>query len=203
MAFFVSTPNGKNDDGAKSFIMLIPNTARLHYQFIDETDKDFLFQLDQDPQVMKYLNGGKPSSKHTIENTFIPRLKAYRNKDKGWGLWKVIITETQQDIGWIIVRPMEFFSENPIFDNIELGWRFMRSSWGKGYATEAANNIKTILSQQPENKYFSATALVGNTGSIGIMKKLGMKYINTYLHSDSELGETEAVLYRLTNENPL
>lgn len=183
--------------------MLVPNSSRLHYQFIDETDKDFLFQLDQDPEVMKYLNGGKPTSKQTIENTFIPRLYAYRNSDKGWGLWKVTITEHQQDIGWILARPMAFFSENPIFDDIELGWRFMQSSWGKGYATEAAKHIQVILSQQPENKYFSATALLSNTGSISIMKKLGMKYINSYIHSDNELGEIEAVLYRLTNTKKL
>ena len=183
--------------------MLIANSSRLSYQLIDETDTDFLFQLDQNPEVMRYINGGKSSSRQTIEETFIPRLQAYRSSDKGWGLWKVTITETHQDIGWILVRPMEFFSSNPKLNDIELGWRFFQSSWGKGYATEAANNIKTILSQQPENKYFSATALVGNTGSIDIMKKLGMKYINTYRHSDSELGETEAVLYRLTNKKPL
>ncbi|WP_426370574.1 GNAT family N-acetyltransferase [Pseudocolwellia sp. HL-MZ7] len=178
--------------------MVITNSSRLSFHLIDETDKDFLFQLDQDPQVMKYLNGGKPTSKDVIENTFIPRLNAYRNKEKGWGLWKVTITETQQDIGWILVRPMDFFSDAPNLHDLELGWRFMKNSWGKGYATEAAIHIKNILSLQSEIKHFSATALIDNIGSISIMKKLGMTHIKTYLHSDNELGETEAVLYRLT-----
>lgn len=179
--------------------MLISSSSRLSYHFIDETDQDFLFQLDQDPEVMKHLNGGTPTPLKTIENTFIPRLNAYRNKDKGWGLWKITIIESQQDIGWVLVRPMGFFTDNPSVDDIELGWRFMQSNWGKGYATEAAIHIKTILSQQPENKYFSATALVDNTSSIGVMKKLGMKYINTYKHSDNDLGESKAVLYRWPN----
>jgi len=30
------------------------------------------------------------------------------------------------------------------------------------------------------------------------MKKLGMKYMSTYMHSDDNLGELEAVLYKLT-----
>lgn len=183
--------------------MLVPNSSRLSYHSIDETDKEFLFQLDQDPQVMKHLNGGSPTPLESIENRFIPRLNAYRNRDKGWGLWKVTIIESQQDIGWILVRPMSFFTDNPSVDDIELGWRFIQSSWGKGYATEAAIHIKTILSQQPDIKYFSATALAANTGSIAVMKKLGMKYVNTYQHSDEVLNETEAVLYRLINNKEL
>ena len=42
---------------------------------------------------------------------------------------------------------MHFFSDTPEFDNLELGWRFFRSSWGKGYASEAAIHIKQALSE--------------------------------------------------------
>ena len=99
-------------------------------------------------------------------------------------------------IGWVLVRPMGFFSESPEFDNIELGWRFKQSSWGMGYATEAAIQVKQALVVLGEAAKITATALEGNTGSISIMKKIGLKYIKTYTHKDSA-GEHCALYYQV------
>jgi len=179
--------------------MNIENSTRLNYQLIDETDSEFLFQLDQSPDVMRYINGGTMTTREDISQRFIPRLNAFTNTEKGWGLWKVTITETQQDIGWILVRPMDFFSDNPIWHDIELGWRFMQSTWGKGYASEAAIHIHQALAKQPENKVFSAVAMHDNAGSIAVMKKMGMEFIKSYTHSDSQLGDLDVVLYSMEN----
>jgi RimJ/RimL family protein N-acetyltransferase len=111
----------------------------------------------------------------------------------------VTVITTQQEIGWILVRPMDFFSDNPIWHDIELGWRFFQSTWGKGYASEAAIQIQQALAKQPENKVFSAVAMHGNNGSVGVMKKMGMEYIKSYTHSDSQLGDLDVVLYRMEN----
>lgn len=179
--------------------MDIKNSARLSYQPVDKNGHEFLFQLDQDPEVMRFINGGEMTSKEDIINLSIPRLYKYKNTEKGWGLWKVTVLATQQEIGWILVRPMDFFSAEPIWHDIELGWRFMRSTWGKGYATEAAIHIQQALAKRSENKVFSAVAMPENTGSIAVMKKMGMEYIKTYIHKDSQLGDTAAVLYRMQN----
>jgi len=174
-------------------------SARLSYQLIDESDSEFLFQLDQDPDVMRYINGGVTTTREDIIDKFIPRLNAYKNAEKGLGLWKVSITETHQAIGWVLARPMEFFSDNPSWHDIELGWRFMQSSWGKGYASEAAKQVQQTLAKQSGNKFFSATALQDNAGSIAVMKKIGMQYVKSYIHSDSQLGDIAAVLYSMEN----
>ncbi len=180
--------------------MNIENSARLSYQLIDESDSEFLFQLDQDPEVMRYINNGVMTTREDIRDKFIPRLNAYKNIDKGWGLWKVTIIESQQEIGWILVRPMDFFSDQPIWHDIELGWRFVQSTWGKGYATEAAIQVQKALAKQPENKVFSAVAMHGNDGSVGVMKKIGMDYIKSYIHCDSQLGDLDVVLYSMKNK---
>lgn len=177
--------------------MHIKQSSRLSYHFVGNDDSEFLFQLDQNPEVMRYINNGQKTSKQDILNLFIPRLYTYRNKKKGWGLWKVKIIETQENIGWVLVRPMNFFSNKPNFHDIELGWRFIQTSWKKGYATEAAQHIKQAISTQPEYAFFSATALKNNVDSIAVMKKLGMAYVKTYTHSDDMLGNVEAVLYRI------
>ena len=99
--------------------MNITSSNRLSYKLIDESDSEFLYQLDQNPEVMRYINGGVKTTREDIVNKFMPRHNAYKNPDKGWGLWKVTNTATKESIGWILVRPMDFFSDRPIWHDIE------------------------------------------------------------------------------------
>ncbi|MBA6263975.1 GNAT family N-acetyltransferase [Colwellia sp. Bg11-12] len=178
--------------------MKINNSARLSYQLMTIDDAELLYQLDQDPEVMRFISDGNPSSRETIYNVLVPRMQKYLNSTKGWGIWQVNITETNEYIGWVLVRPMNFFSTSPEFDNLELGWRFFQTSWGKGFASEAAQHIKDVLAAKSEYKKFSAIADENNLGSIGVMKNIGMSYIKTYLHIDP-LFECNVAYYQIKN----
>lgn len=177
-------------------MMKIAKSTRLSYRLLTSQDGELLYQLNNDAKVMRYLNGGKVSSRQDIDAIDIPRMESYRNSEQGWGLWGVFIADSNEFIGWILIRPMEFFTDNPELDNLEIGWRFIRSSWGKGYATEAAKHIKDQLIQKSDIKAFSAIADEENLASIAIMKKLGMEYMKTYSHHDP-LSSTEAVYYQI------
>ena len=110
-----------------------------------------------------------------------------------------LILENNVFIGWIIVRPFNFFNEQSEFirddSTIELGWRFKQSAWGQGYASEAASTIMNELAKNPTHLHFCATALAENIGSINIMKKLGMTFVKNYTHSD-KFGDRQAVFYQ-------
>lgn len=179
--------------------MNIANTERLSFRLMDEHDSELLWLLDQDPDVMKYITGGEISSKEKIRDIFIPRMQAYRNPDKGWGLWQVNLRETGNYLGWILIRPMEFFTGTPEEDNLEIGWRFFQSTWGHGYATEAAQHIINTLSQDTAIHAFSAIADQDNTSSIAVMKKLGMTYLKTYHYKD-QLIDCDVVYYQVVNK---
>jgi RimJ/RimL family protein N-acetyltransferase len=172
--------------------MHITDSARLSYHYITESDADFLWELDQDELVMKYINGGKKSSKEDIQNIFIPRVQAFSNFAFGWGLWRVEKLDDGESVGWILVRPFGFFTQHPETDNIELGWRFKQSSWGKGYATEAALTVKDALYEIGVEK-FSAIANPDNAASINIMKKLGMSFSHELEYKDKIFDETVVV----------
>lgn len=173
-----------------------PFSSRLTYSFITETDLEDLYELDQDPAVMKYLNGGRATSMEEKKTIFLPRMAKFSNVEKGWGLWKVTTRDTNEFIGWILVRPMHFFNEEKSTEwhNLELGWRFKQASWGKGYATEAAQALVNEIKKQPDYTHISAIALKENAASVNIMKKLGMAFIEEYLHKDP-LGDIPAVYY--------
>ncbi|MFT4926453.1 MAG: RimJ/RimL family protein N-acetyltransferase [Phenylobacterium sp.] len=172
------------------------DSSRLSYALMTADDIQLMFDLDQDPEVMRYINGGTPSTMTSLREVMIPRMQSYSNENKGWGLWKVTVKQDQQFIGWVLVRPMDFFSDTPAWQDIELGWRFKQSSWGKGYATEAASAIKDALIAKGDIEYLSAIVIEGNAASINIMEKLGMSYIKTDVHKDP-LGDMEVVFYQL------
>jgi len=176
--------------------MYIADSSRLSFALMTRQDAELLFELDQDPEVMKYINGGKKSTMQDIQDVFIPRLESYHNPEQGWGLWKVMLTSEQRFIGWILVRPMHFFSDHPQWHDLEVGWRFKRDSWGKGYASEAAKAVCDVLAEQAEVEKISAVAVEDNLASIGIMQKLGMQYVKTDIHKDP-LGDITAVYYSM------
>ncbi len=177
--------------------MQITDSARLTYRLMEQDDAQALWELDQDPEVMHFINGGKPNSMDTIKEVFLPRMKAYSDETKGWGIWQVSDKITQEYFGWILVRPMGFFTDTPQLRNLELGWRFFKKSWGKGYATEAAIAIKNGIASQHNIDYVSALAVEDNHGSIGVMKSVGMAFIRKYVHKDP-IGDFIAVHYQMS-----
>jgi hypothetical protein len=76
---------------------------------MDEQDAKLLWQIDQDPLVMKFLNGGTPSTKDEVNSVFMPRMQQYRNKALGWGIWQVLDKCNDEYLGWVLIRPMAFF----------------------------------------------------------------------------------------------
>ncbi|WP_299792099.1 GNAT family N-acetyltransferase [uncultured Shewanella sp.] len=185
--------------------MKIPDTTRLSFTFMTHNDAGQLFELDQDVEVMRYINGGKKTSMEEIHSRFIPRLESYANESEGWGLWKVCTRLDELEngssfIGWVLVRPMNFFSDAPQYHNLELGWRFKRLAWGKGYATEAAKAVMETVCAPEKINTVSAIAIEDNTSSINVMKKLGMTFVKKAIHHDP-LGEMELVFYQKSLNN--
>lgn len=180
--------------------MQVNDSARLTYRPMTLDDHDLMFELDNDPAVMKYINGGIAPTMKEIREVSIPRLAKYSNVEKGWGLWNAFLKDSGEYIGWVLVRPMEFFGDNINVNDLELGWRFKQNSWGKGYGTEAAQQVMDTLSELPDITHFSAMAVEGNGASIKIMQKIGMEYVKTDVLKDSELGDMEVVYYTIENQ---
>lgn len=178
----------------------VPASSRLTYALLSGKDAELLFDVDQDEEVMRYINGGKCTSMQTIVDVMLPRMALYRDPATGFGIWQVRRTNDDAFLGWVLIRPMGFNSESPSQHELEIGWRFKREYWGQGYATEAASAIAAaIMAHNGGYSILSAIAMPDNTGSIGVMQKLGMQFVKRYLHQDA-LGDVDAVLYQKSFE---
>jgi RimJ/RimL family protein N-acetyltransferase len=176
-------------------MITIANSQRLKYALIQDDEAELLYELEKDPDVMHFINGGQTVTLDEVIKHSIPRLQAYRDSQKGWGLWKVSKTDNGEYLGWVLIRPENFFNQHHTDEsNLEIGWRFKQSSWGHGYATESAQAIMDGIYQQTNVNRFHAIAVKSNLASIKIMTKLGMTFKKEYLHQD-KLGDSMAVYY--------
>ena len=160
----------------------VPPSARCRYRLMGPDDADLLFDLDQDPEVMRFLNDGKPTPRAEVDEYFIPRMLAFTDPATGCGLWAVEDRAGGDFLGWILVRQYGFGTDYHALDNIELGWRMYRRCWGQGLATEAALAIMLAVARLPGTRRFCAIADPANLGSIAVMKKLGMQYVDDRVH---------------------
>ncbi len=163
-----------------------------------EDDADLLWEIDQDPEVMRFLNDSKPTPRADIDDYFIPRMMAFTDPVAGTGLWEIADRASGEYLGWILVREYGFDTRLHTPGNIELGWRLKRSHWGRGITTEAAQAIMDVVRYNPGVSVFSAIADVDNVASIAVMKKLGMQYIDDRVHNTPK-GDYPVVYYEMLN----
>ncbi|MCJ8273778.1 MAG: GNAT family N-acetyltransferase, partial [Psychrosphaera sp.] len=62
-----------------------------------------------------------------------------------------------------------------IKQELDIGFRFIRKHWGKGYATESAIAALKIGFEQFKADKIVGRCMVDNLGSHSVLKKLGMK----------------------------
>jgi RimJ/RimL family protein N-acetyltransferase len=68
-------------------VHVILETPRLIMRQFTEDDVDNLFDLNSDPEVMRYINGGRPTPREVIRDEIIPfHLAVYDRLDR-LGTW--------------------------------------------------------------------------------------------------------------------
>lgn len=181
-------------------------TSRLVLRQFTIADVDNLVALDSDRTVMRFINGGTPSDREVIQKQIL-KWFTYYEKYKSYGLWASIEKSTQDFIGWFHFYPgieNAFAVElNLVTDNeIALGYRLCKSSWGKGYATEASQALLTKGFDEWGVEKVSAWALIANKASIRVMEKVGLQFEKDFVFTANQLPnlsarERQAVKYAL------
>jgi len=186
-------------------MQILLETQRIRLRQFTSADADHLFRLDNNPEVMRYINGGTPTSRSIIENDILPVFCRY---DGCFGVWVAELKVTNEFIGWFSLRLTD-----DIGNEAALGYRLNRATWGKGYATEGVQALICQGFTACGLHRIVATTYEENQASRRVMEKVGMELVHcfrltpedilnadTYHTDNSEVWDGDDVMYAIEKD---
>ena len=161
---------------------IVLQTARLYLRPLRMEDAPRLYELDSDPEVMRFISKGLPNPLAKIQNEILPRVLTFYRSSPPQGFWAAHTRENDEFIGWFHLRP-DFLAP----DEMELGYRLKRSVWGKGLASEASLAIVQKSFEAWGYNKISARTLAVNRASQRVMQKAGLKFETEFFWSEDVL----------------
>lgn len=152
-------------------------TPRLELRPHRLEDVAFMVELNSNPEVTRYVPDGAIEEAGALELVMQLRMQFAERKI---GRFLVIERATGQRLGWCGLKWIEETK------SIDLGYRFLKSAWGQGYATEAAKACLEYGFNTLKHDKVTATITPTNTASLGVAKKLGMKEVGRVIESGME-----------------
>ncbi|QED47316.1 GNAT family N-acetyltransferase [Cytobacillus dafuensis] len=158
---------------------IIYETKRLCLCVFDDIHLDSVKEFWGDEEVMTLCNGSSP------HNVLLQVMNGYRkcHYANALSVYAVLDKEANEIIG-----AAGFNITGPL-DNVELIYHFSKKSWGKGFATEAANACLVLAKNHGKVRLITASADPQNKGSLKILEKIGFTYKGTKWFEDTEQEE--------------
>lgn len=132
-------------------------------------DELFIFQLLNEPG---FLNNIGDREIHDLEAAadYIGNRVGQGYRDNGFGLWRVASRATGESLGLCgLVR-------RESLDFPDVGYAFLESAWGQGYAQEAASATVTHAREALGIKTLAAITKPENRASIRVLEKVGFTF---------------------------
>lgn len=105
-------------------------------------------------------------AQEVLEQIILPQYALYNH-----GRWAVLVKPACEFIGWCGLKT------RPERNEIDLGYRFMKKTWGKGYATKAGYACLNYGFKKLHLKRIVSRAMPENIASLRVLEKCDMKYI--------------------------
>lgn len=143
-------------------------TKRLLVRQWRDDDLDAFAAMSVDPDVMAHF----PTLYTRAEAAaLIARQQAFI-AERGYGFWAVEEKGGAPFVGFCGIKDVLF--DVPWAPAVEVGWRFAREHWGKGYATESARAAVEFGFRELDLAEIVAFLLPMNQRSAAVCKRLGM-----------------------------
>jgi RimJ/RimL family protein N-acetyltransferase len=142
-------------------------TERLLLRRWRESDLEPWAAMNADPEVREFL--GRVLTREESDASVAAFQAEY--DERGYGWWAVEVQATGEFVGFAGLDDVD--PEVPV-TGVEIGWRLARSSWGHGYATEAARATLGFGFTTLELPEILAITTATNVRSQAVMRRLGM-----------------------------
>jgi RimJ/RimL family protein N-acetyltransferase len=172
-------------------------TERLRLRQFTGDDVGLLVELDSDLEVMRFLTG-QVTSRWEVQSVILPGFLRVYDEHPGLGTFAAF--DADGFVGWLGLQP----TEEP--GTVDVGYRLLRSGWGKGYATEGTKAlIAKAFGDLGMERVVAATMAV-NHRSREVMRRAGLRFVRVYHEyfedplPGTEFGEVEYAIDRSTWE---
>lgn len=158
-------------------------TKRLYLRRMTVEDAENAYLLNLDPEVIQYTGDDSFESIEAVRQ-FLTNYRHYDQYD--FGRWAVVAKDSDEFLGWCGLK------YTPELDEYDIGFRFFKKHWNKGYATEAAQACLDL-----GFNHYKLTTIVGrarkdNIGSIRVLEKIGLNYVGDF-DFDGNIGVIYAI----------
>ncbi len=145
-------------------LIKVIETPRLILREFGLKDAHKMWELNADPEVIQYT-GNQSFESVDAAKVFLRNYTHYC--ERGYGRWAVVSKAKGEFIGWCGLKWNE--------DNfVDIGFRFFRHEWNKGFATEAAKACLEYGLFDLKIKEIIGRSSIENKASIRVLEKIGM-----------------------------
>ncbi|MFJ7210562.1 GNAT family N-acetyltransferase [Amycolatopsis sp. NPDC098790] len=149
------------------------HTARLTLVPLSDEHLELEYELDSDPEVMRYLTG-RAATRAEVVQAHSRRMATA----PGFGFWMGFAGANF--VGWWLLRPPHGPDQPEVEGEAELGYRLLRSQWRRGYAREGSLELLRYgFEELGLNRIFAQTMAV-NKPSRATMASLGMTFARAF-----------------------
>lgn len=163
----------------------ILETERTIMRHLTKEDAKDFYTLNLDKEVLQYT-GDQPFENLESAVNFLANYDQYEKY--GVGRLAVIHKTTLRFIGWCGLK------YNKDKNEYDIGFRFYRDFWNKGFATETAQKCLDFGFHDLVIEKIVGRAMKENIASIKVLSKIGMNFKQTF-----DFDGHEGVIYEITN----
>lgn len=153
------------------------NTERLSLRLLNNTDPEFILELVNMPEWIRFIGDRNVHStedaQNYIQNALLDTTSQY---------WIVSLKEDKIPIGLIT------FMKRSYLLHFDIGFAFLTQYTNLGYAYEAVNAVVETILSDPSHEKIAAILLPENKKSIRLLQRLGLRF-------DTEIKKKEQVLH--------
>lgn len=162
-----SKPNNEGD------VTMILETERLYLREMNQADFNSLCKILQDEKTMYAYEGAFNDTE--VQEWLDKQISRYEKF--GFGLWAVILKETNEMIGQCGLS-MQPWKDREV---LEIGYLFQRQYWHKGYATEAARGCRKYAFEVLDAGEVCSVIRDTNTASQNVAIRNGMTVADRWI----------------------